>query len=224
MGFSALDISGPAPSKEEAVEAVYDLQMKSLPTTMSHSVEDEVSFFSEGAVDRTPLLHEKVKWEPSYCQPGQQDYKLCSALSVAQHKILNALHLLWTNSTVKNMVVSLSTDKAVWNAIMKNEKVQEFKKTYHADKYLKHVEFDSRGSKAQWSDGSPDITAVFLRWLFGIAKGVVMKFIEDVISLVNKLFDQQQAMENAMDVVSDLVNSSFLLSVLVCIIVILKRN
>ncbi|XP_020572122.1 uncharacterized protein LOC110018969 [Phalaenopsis equestris] len=219
MGFLALDIFGSAPSKQEAVDAVHDLQMIPLPQTISRFAGDEANFFSEGAIVRRPLLHEQVKIKSlsglERSRPGQQIYKSSSVLSQTQHKILNALHLLLVNSSVKDMVVSLSTDKAVWNAVMKNEMVREFKKTYHVDKYLKHVEYAS--------DANPDITAQILSWLFGIAKAAVMKFMDDIFNLVSKLFDQQTK-ENTMETVSDLVSSSFMLSVLVFIIVILKRS
>ncbi|PKU83394.1 uncharacterized protein LOC110105132 [Dendrobium catenatum] len=199
MDVSAHDVFWSAPSKKEAMEAVSDLQMISSPTNGQSS---------SGLVRS---------------HPGRPFPELSLLLSQTHHTIVDALHLLWTNPTFKNMVISLATDKAVWNAIMKNKMVQEFKSTYHPEKYLKHVELPPPSSQAQWSDAAPNLFAQILSFLCRIAKAVVMKFIDDIISLVNKLFDQHMS-EFTTEIASELVKYAFMLSVLVFIIVILKRS
>ncbi|KAH0436433.1 hypothetical protein IEQ34_026408 [Dendrobium chrysotoxum] len=77
MDVSAHDVFWSAPSKKEAMEAVSDLQMLSLPTNGQSS---------SGLVRS---------------QPGQPFPELSLLLSQTNRKILDALHLLWTDPTFK---------------------------------------------------------------------------------------------------------------------------
>lgn len=191
-----------APSKEEAEAAVSALKRVSLPTVCSQFVGDGTISFSS-----------------DQCKSGQV---VKSVLSQAQHKVLNALRLLRIDPSVQSMVVSLSSDKAVWNAVMKNEMVQEVRKSYNADTFLKYVGSAAKLSTAQNSDAYPDIVSQILSWIFEITKGAVMCSIEEIIGLVNKLF-HANCVAAQMDIVSDLVRSSFMVSILVFFVVILKR-
>ncbi|KAK8947805.1 hypothetical protein KSP40_PGU020144 [Platanthera guangdongensis] len=219
--YSMHNIFGPAPSKEEAEAAVSALKLVSSPTICSQFVRDETISFSEDAFDQTPSPHENLM-RASASKSGQEVYGLKTVLSQAQHKVLNALRLLRVNPSVQSMVVSLSSDKAVWNAVMKNEMVQELRKSYNADTYLKYAESAARMSTARRSDAYPDIVSQILSWIFEIARGAVMCFIEDMIGLVNKLF-HADCIAAHMDIVSDMVKSSFMVSILVFFVVILKR-
>ncbi|KAK8934860.1 hypothetical protein KSP39_PZI015023 [Platanthera zijinensis] len=219
--YSMHNSFGPAPSKEEAEAAVSALKLVSLPTICSQFGRDETISFSEDAFDQTPSPHENLM-RASASKSGQELYGLKTVLSQVQHKVLNALRLLRVNPSVQSMVVSLSSDKAVWNAVMKNEMVQELRKSYNADTYLKYAESAARMSTARHSDAYPDIVSQILSWIFEIARGAVMCFIEDMIGLVNKLF-RADCIAAHMDIVSDMVRSSFMVSILVFFVVILKR-
>ncbi|KAG0493606.1 hypothetical protein HPP92_004600 [Vanilla planifolia] len=99
------------------------------------------------------------------------------------------------------MVVSLASDKDVWESIMKNERVQELKRSYCADKY---IQYTTGGIKTEFSAGYPYIVAHILGWVFENAKGKVMQIIEDILSLIIDLF-HSRGKENGMEVVSDVV-------------------
>nr|GEX88838.1 hypothetical protein [Tanacetum cinerariifolium] len=57
--------------------------------------------------------------------------KLCNSTSTLQvpssDQVYEAFHLLKTEASVQRMVMSLSSDKAVWNAIMNNDAVREIR-------------------------------------------------------------------------------------------------
>ncbi|KAI5011491.1 hypothetical protein ZWY2020_013628 [Hordeum vulgare] len=63
--------------------------------------------------------------------------------SPASSRYLRILPLLQEDASVQKMVMALSTDKAVWDAVMNNEVVQEFKKSFQDAK-----ETDTKGSSS----------------------------------------------------------------------------
>ncbi|PKA66412.1 hypothetical protein AXF42_Ash007110 [Apostasia shenzhenica] len=212
---------GPAPSREEAEAAISDLRRN----FSQYFGGDREPFRHEDAYDRTPLLQIlTMRGSSARLGSDQKHHKMQleksnSTNSQAQSKVFNALRLLQLNPSVQRMVVSLSSDKALWDAIMKNEMVQELKKSYHADKYIQCI---AGGKESQNSDRFPDIASQILSWLFENAKVKAIEFIENIMNLVHKLFYSGDQEDN-LEIVSDVVRSSFMLSVLVFIIVILKR-
>jgi hypothetical protein len=51
----------------------------------------------------------------------------------AQSAMLEAFHQFQHNPQVQSMVVSLATDKGVWDAVLANEKIQEFRRALRTE-------------------------------------------------------------------------------------------
>ncbi|CAL9091170.1 unnamed protein product [Musa textilis] len=131
------------------------------------------------------------------------------------------------------MVVSLSSDKAMWDAVMKNEAVQELKKCFFSlmlpshrlllcptrhEPLLNAVGDDETAS----ADGDPDIAIGTLRWILHGTKAKVREFIDHITRLLNEIF-HSHGNDDKTDSFHDAVRSSFMLSVMVFIVVVVVR-
>lgn len=131
-----------------------------------------------------------------------------TALLPREHQnVLDAFQLLKEDSSVQKMVMALSTDKAVWNAVMNNEVVQEFKKSFQ----------DAKETDIKGSHSSPP---GMMKWVLENTQAKIKEFLEKILQLVNTLF---QAQSKDYDLSDDLVRMSFMLSVFVFIVVTIAR-
>ncbi|TVU14968.1 hypothetical protein EJB05_38465 [Eragrostis curvula] len=118
-----------------------------------------------------------------------------TALLTREHRnVLEAFHLLQEDSSVQKMVMALSTDKTVWDAVMKNE-----------------VESDLKGSSP-----APGV----VKWVLENTQARIKEFLEQILKVVNMLF---QAEDKNYDLYDDAVRVSFMLSVFVFIVVTIAR-
>ncbi|WVZ86632.1 hypothetical protein U9M48_033385 [Paspalum notatum var. saurae] len=130
-----------------------------------------------------------------------------SALLTKEHRaVLDAFHLLQEDASVQKMVMALSTDKAVWDAVMNNEVVQEFKKSFQ----------DAKETDFKESSTAPG----FMMWVLENTQAKIREFLEKILGLVNMLF---QAGDKNFDMSDDVVRMSFMLSVFVFIVVTVAR-
>ncbi|KAM0844434.1 hypothetical protein ACQ4PT_057070 [Festuca glaucescens] len=131
-----------------------------------------------------------------------------TALVTRDHQnVLDAFQLLQEDSSVQKMVMALSTDKAVWDAVMNNDVVQEFKKSFQDAK-----ETDNKGC----STTPPGM----MKWVLENTQAKIEEFLEKILQLVHTLF---QAGSKDYDLSDDLVRMSFMLSVFVFIVVTIAR-
>ncbi|KAK3141870.1 hypothetical protein QOZ80_4BG0339300 [Eleusine coracana subsp. coracana] len=130
-----------------------------------------------------------------------------SALLTREHQnVLDAFHLLQEDSSVQKMVMALSTDKTVWDAVMKNEVVQEFKRSFQ----------DAKENDFKEGATSPGV----MKWVMENTQAKIKEFLEQILRVVNMLF---QAEEKNFDFYDDAVRMSFMLSVFVFIVVTIAR-
>ncbi|KAF0894092.1 hypothetical protein E2562_033968 [Oryza meyeriana var. granulata] len=131
-----------------------------------------------------------------------------TALLTREHRnVLDAFHLLQVDPSVQKMVMALSTDKSVWDAVMKNEVVQEFRRSFQDAK-----DADLNGS----SSASPGM----MKWVMENIQAKITEFLENILKLVNMLF---QAESKDYDLYDDTVRMSFMLTVFVFIVVTMAR-
>ncbi|CAN6249636.1 unnamed protein product [Urochloa humidicola] len=131
-----------------------------------------------------------------------------SALLAKEHRsVVDALRLLHEDPSVQKMVMSLSKDKAVWHAVMENEVVQEFKRSFQDAK-----ETDVKGQ----STAPPG----FVAWVMENTQAKIKEFLEKILGLVNIIF---QAGDKDYDFSDDIVRMSFMLTVFVFIVVTIAR-
>ncbi|KAJ6835564.1 uncharacterized protein M6B38_332530 [Iris pallida] len=214
-GFSERFVFGDVPSREEAEDAVSTLQQIFVPVTFSQVTEDIYpSPRSEVTVDKMITLTDVTQGlsssesESDWIEPAMHLYSSRASQSYEHGKVLDAFRLLQINPSVQRMVVSLSSDKAVWDAVMKNEVVQEFQKTV----------YEAENSEPQAADKGHNI----LKWILDGTKAKIAEFFGKITELVNDIFRSQEK-EKETDSFDDLLRSSFMLSVVVFIIVVAMR-
>ncbi|XP_027334696.1 uncharacterized protein LOC113849188 [Abrus precatorius] len=176
----------PVPSQSEVEDAVYALQ-EFIQAVSSSSTLQQIL----GSCDPRVVM--------------SQGYK----------RLNDALQLLQADPAIKRLVVSLSSDKALWDAVMSN--------VLHQKQLLElpdSVECRRPPISEQNEFG------IICSWILDIIKGKILELIESFQSLVNDLF-QSPGMKNATTDATELdekVRSSFLLSILILLIVIMARS
>ncbi|KAL2336903.1 hypothetical protein Fmac_011349 [Flemingia macrophylla] len=137
------------------------------------------------------------------------------ANSPGYKRLCDAFQLLQDDPAIKRLVVSLSSDEALWDAVMS--------KVLH-QKLLELP--DSVESRRPQIPELNEIGMRILSWTLDIIKGKILELIESFQSLVNDLF-QSSKMENTTADATKLdekVRSSFLLSIVILLIVIVARS
>lgn len=137
-------------------------------------------------------------------------------------RVYYAIHLLQTDPSVQRLVKSLSTDEAVWEAVMNNEVVQQLRGSISADQERDLQSLD------EIADDDPDNTTNVLIWLLSTARAKLIEVIEKITKIVIKKFqhsfkktiahtkDSQRFIEK--------LRASFMLSIMVLLIVVVHRN
>lgn len=227
--FDDESVFGSVPSKDEVENAVFALQRVMEPASYSQFIKDRYGYNSDKeAVDQnsSPINRlrrvSSVGSELDWIEPSMQ---LCNPRTIwpqgsTRDRVYDAFHLLQNDPYVQRMVVSLSSDEAVWDAVLKNKVVRELRESLQA------VE----GNILQSSDKSPDKSAcaatVILKWIVDSAKAKVMEIIEKISKLVNELFQTVESEKDAGEFESfdEKLRSSFMLSVMVLLVVVVTRS
>ncbi|GFY84375.1 hypothetical protein Acr_03g0011490 [Actinidia rufa] len=133
-------------------------------------------------------------------------------------RVYDAFHLLHTEPSIQRMVMSLSSDKAVWNAVLNNEVVRGLRESLvKADK--------SVPENTDNSSGGPNAALDILSGIFENTKAKVMEIIEKVTKLVNELFQpsENEKTRGATDPFEEKLRTLSMLSIVVLLIVVVSR-
>ncbi|XP_037447711.1 uncharacterized protein LOC125513993 isoform X2 [Triticum urartu] len=134
-----------------------------------------------------------------------------TALLTREHRnVLDAFRLLQRDPNVQKMVMSLSCDRTVWDAVMNNEAVQEFRRSFQDGK-----EVNRKGNSCG--------PAAVLKWILANTQAKITEFFDNIAKIVSMLFHPQSD-EDKPDLYSDAVKVSFMLSVFVFIVVAVART
>ncbi|XP_023534466.1 uncharacterized protein LOC111796017 [Cucurbita pepo subsp. pepo] len=142
-------------------------------------------------------------------------------------RVYDAFQLLQTDPSVQRMVMSVSSDKAVWDAIMNNEAVQQLRKSFYEAKD------DTVGNLLESSPddkGSDEPTNVVV-WILKNMKGRVMEVIERMREVMKQMFesgkdddgDGEKRRGEGRDVFEEKLRTSFLISIVVLLVVMVSR-
>uniref|UniRef100_A0A0A9ETL3 Uncharacterized protein n=1 Tax=Arundo donax TaxID=35708 RepID=A0A0A9ETL3_ARUDO len=142
-----------------------------------------------------------------WIEPAMLVLNSSAPLTREHRNVLDAFHLLQEDPKVQKMVMALSTDHAVWNAVMNNEVVQEYTRSLQDDK-----ETDLKGS----CTAPPGA----MKWVLENTQAKIKEFLEHILRVLNMLF---QAEDKNYDLYDDVVRMSFMLSVFVFIVVTIAR-
>ncbi|XAR63232.1 hypothetical protein NMG60_11023102 [Bertholletia excelsa] len=185
---------GRVPSRSEVEKALSDLQ-----------------HFMTGAHTSESGWYQRVL---SLC-----DTRILQCLGYAIVK--EAFRLLQTDPSFKRMVISISCDPAVWNAILNNQAVQKLRESILLPESLR-----SGAEVRPEITSEPDLVTLILKWILDIAAALIMELVERFSSLVSDLFRLPERKEAAAEINGELdikLRSSLLLSILILVIVVVTR-
>ncbi|XP_077235391.1 uncharacterized protein LOC143877292 [Tasmannia lanceolata] len=220
-GISERFVFGPVPSKDEVEEAVSALHQVFVPIAYSQVTEDRPPVtLNKDSADQKASAYDLMRRVPSgesesdWIEPSLNIYNPRALQSEGYDNVLDAFRLLKMNPSVQRMVASLSSDKAIWDAVMKNEVVLELKESFYAGE-------NTDGSSPP-PEKRPEVATRILRWILGSTKAKIMDFMDKIMKLVNDLFGVPH-MENKAATFEDMVRSSLMLSVIVLMVVVVTR-
>ncbi|KAJ9140019.1 hypothetical protein P3X46_030707 [Hevea brasiliensis] len=221
-------VLGPVPSRDEVHSAVSALTQvfdaASYPQFITDKfacnvdmdVADEILSPTEKLPHVSPAGSE-IDW----LEPSPHLYNSRMLRPYGPDRVYDAFHLLQTEPSIQRMVISLSTDKAVWDAVLNNEVVRELRETYHADESITST---TESSDKTGHDSNPVLNAV--KWIFENTKAKFMEAIEKIAKLMNELFkvpNDDKKTTGATGPFEENLRTSFLLSVVVLLVVVVTR-
>ncbi|KAM1019030.1 hypothetical protein ACFX13_041178 [Malus domestica] len=155
--------------------------------------------------------------ELQWLQPILDSCVTRKLLSYGHRKVYDAFQSLQTDPSVKRMVFSLSSDRALWDAVTNNELVKKLRQP------------PSSGLLPQSSNQEPEFAKRVIRWIMDITRAKVMELIEQFQSLVTDIFLPPETLQeknptaNDKDQFEEKVRSSLLLTVVILLIVVVTR-
>ncbi|AQK54093.1 Uncharacterized conserved protein (UCP012943) [Zea mays] len=135
-----------------------------------------------------------------WIEPAAYVLNSTALLSREHRSVLDAFRLLQKDPTVQ----------AVWDAVMNNEAVQDFRRPLH----------DGKESDRKGNTGGP---AEVLKWVLESAQAKIIEFIENAMKIINMLIHPEED-EDKPDAYSDAVKVSFMLTIFVFIVVDIART
>ncbi|CAL4929651.1 unnamed protein product [Urochloa decumbens] len=207
------EVFGPVPTHEEAMAATLDLSdafeiakaeshTADLNTPKMHLTDQD----NHAKVAQQIALPEIVDSETpqvvvhSETSKKEDNYENLLAATGTPGRVVQAFTLLHANPEAQDVVASLASDKNVWDAVMKNEKVMKFYKTYES-KLSECSSAASSVSGDEVEDG--DVASVQSSTDFRPTTGESLKdYLEKMKALVSEM------MSNLSNMMQDLVATS----------------
>ncbi|XP_044504925.1 uncharacterized protein LOC123225122 [Mangifera indica] len=205
-------VVGPVPSLDEVNNAVSALQQGFDPDSYS-LVRDKYAY----NLDKDAEL--------DWVEPSLHLSNSRALQPYGPDRVYDAFHLLQNDPSIQRMVVSLSSDQAVWNAVLNNEVVQELKESFCAAAEDGELECSSD------SCDDPNPAMNIIKWIFHNTRAKVIEVIDKITHIVNELFKPSDAetpttgskSAGAMDPFEEKLRTSFLLSIIVLLVVVVTR-
>ncbi|KAI4332674.1 hypothetical protein L6164_017564 [Bauhinia variegata] len=215
-GFHGHYILGYPPSEDEVEDAVFALQHAFGSASPFKHVRDKYKYELDNDGS------DQLDWvEPSLTPSGPRTLQAQGSEGVSY-----AFRLLQNDPSVQRMVKSLSSDKAVWNAVLNNEAVRELRESIFED--------EEHSSESQ--DGTSEVetgtTANIVMQIFHSAKSKFMEVIEKITGIMNGLFQPENQKTTAEEEVeaepcgrfNETVRIGFMLSIAVMLVVVGGRR
>ncbi|CAK7347824.1 unnamed protein product [Dovyalis caffra] len=186
-------VLGPVPSRLEVERAIASLQ----------------NFMSEVSSSGVELN-----------QLQQMLLDCCGVRTLLSHgygRVRDAFTLLQSDPSIKRLVISLASDKAVWDAVKNNEAVRKLQESC----------CPAEDCRKESCEGEPDIASRVLRWIMDITKAKVNELTDKFTLLMNEVFqpiEKEKPREETRDKVDDKVRSSLLLSIVILLVVVVART
>ncbi|XP_076923176.1 uncharacterized protein LOC143585231 [Bidens hawaiensis] len=185
---------GPVPSQFEVQNAIFDLQRA-------------MNGFCE--INEIGEIMEQCSYDSSTTMMK----------SLGQKRLVDAYHLLQTDPIVQRLVRSISSDPQVWDAILKNDAVQDFQSSLS----LTEIEEECTDYKQESNS-----TSVIIKWIFAVMKSKIIEFIEKLeVFVFERVLSATKKTTSTMkddDILEEKVRPSLLLSIVILVIVLVTRS
>ncbi|KAF5775571.1 hypothetical protein HanRHA438_Chr13g0624511 [Helianthus annuus] len=138
--------------------------------------------------------------------------------SLGQKRLLDAYHHLQTDPFVQRLVLSISSDIRVWDAILKNDAVQDLRGS------LPLAEADEECATYMHE---PNSTSAIVKWIFAVMKSKIIQLVEKLeVFVFETLYhvSKKTTSTSKHDILEEKVRSSLLLSIVVLVIVVVTRS
>ncbi|CAB79426.1 putative protein [Arabidopsis thaliana] len=180
---------GSVPSVDEVQDAVSALQQVFDASSYSQLVRDKYECYPEnGGGNQSPIATGMVHQVPSFGSDSdwmEPSMHLCHSRTLKPHaydQVYNAFDLLRTEPSVQKMVVSLSSDKAVWEAVMNNDVVREIR-----DLYNNGISQDEENSEDTPRENNA--ATDFIKWVFDNTMVKATEVFVKITKVVTELFN-----------------------------------
>ncbi|WCJ36455.1 hypothetical protein M5689_017654 [Euphorbia peplus] len=220
---------GPVPSLDEVQGAVSALTQIFDASAYSQFVSDRFAYDedTDGAdqISSPPGILRRVSPAGSDLDWVEPSPHLCNSRMLHPYgpdRVYDAFHLLQTEPAIQRMVISLSSDKAVWNAVLNNDVVRQLRDSYNSESVTSPSSESSEEEASE--DSNPAMNVA--KWIFENTKAKFMEVIENISNLLNELFkapDDEKKANQTVDSFEDKLRTSFLLSVVVLLVVVVSR-
>ncbi|KAK6155898.1 hypothetical protein DH2020_010146 [Rehmannia glutinosa] len=230
-------VFGTVPSRDEVNYAISALQQVLEPSYLAHFPKEKLTEDTwkevENEDNRTEGIENMISSSESEVDWVEPSVTLCNSRMLRPYgsdRVYDAFHMLQSEPSVQRMVLSLSSDKAVWDAVLNNEVVKELRGSISQGNQSSNVWFhiswdllaDEQGDRG--SDDSNPIKDI-LSWVFVNAKGKIIQLIDKITNLVNEVFQHpnEEKKGSNVDPLEGKLKTSLFLSIIVLLIVVVTR-
>lgn len=135
-------------------------------------------------------------------------------------RFYDALYMLQNEPSIQRLVCSIACDRAVWEAMMSNKAVQNLQGS---------VISAAKVEESQSSTG--DIGSLIVKWIMGITTSRIAELLQSFGSLLSEIIhdifepdNKEKPTSELSDLMEEKIRSSFLLSVVLLLIVVVTRT
>lgn len=161
---------------------------------------------------------EEMKW----VEPMLNPYQSTLVKSPGNARFYDALFMLQNEPSIQRLVCSIACDRAVWEAVMSNKAVQNLQGS---------VISAAKEEESQSSTGESDIGSLIVKWIMGITTSRIAELLQSFGSLLSEIIhdifepdSKEKPTSELSDLLEEKIRSSFLLSVVLLLIVIVTRT
>ncbi|MCD7463440.1 hypothetical protein HAX54_050580 [Datura stramonium] len=194
---------------------LYDPAFGSVPSSweVEKALSDLQSFMNECCY----APKEDINWLELMLNPHQSTL----LKSPGYARFYDAFHMLQNEPSIQRLVCSIARDKAVWEAMTSNKAVQKLQGSLICA---------AKEEESQSSTGE-SIGSLIVRWIMGITTSRIAELIQSFGSLlsemINEIFgptNKGKPTSELSDLLEEKIRSSFLLSVVLLLIVVVTRT
>lgn len=158
---------------------------------------------------------EEMNWVEPMLNPNQSTL----VKSPGNARFYDALYMLQNEPSIQRLVCSIACDRAVWEAMMSNKAVQNLQGS---------VISAAKEEESQSSTGESDIGSLIVKWIMGITTSRIAELLQSFGSLLSEIihdiFEPDSKEKSTSDPLEEKIRSSFLLSVVLLLIVVVTRT